>query len=1061
MQPQAATAVDTLLQRWFAGAASASTTKLKVMASLFGRNTVRERAALIPTDQIAGHIEIVQSWYDGYQHGSLKTDKETSREQGYNQDFFIKILGYTEKKYGEAHTLVPKATTEKRQFPDVLLGYMDDVIGIENVAAVVELKDASTSLDRPQQREGNLSPVQQAFKYKTQYRSCPFVVVSNFYEFRLYNDNQLDYERWTLEDLVDPADDYIKFKTWYVLLCAENFTTPSGTSATEALLTHIRQEQEKIGQRFYDKYKVARDELLRDIWEKNPKTRTQFELAIEKAQTIIDRIVFACFAEDRGLLPDQIIAQVVEYADKSPFNEPLFDHLKGFFRAIDKGSAKLGIPNGYNGGLFAEDQFVDTLTISDHPLRLLTNLGKYDFHENALSVKVLGHIFEQSITDIEDIKQKVFLQQYPIGQQPPPELTEQRGKRKSEGIYYTPDYIVRYIVDNSLGAYLREKEAELQRKHRLTGRLGDIGYEKRERKAYLEYQHVLQTIKVVDPACGSGAFLVSVFDYLLAENMRVDAILGGGLYSTDEYVRSILTNNIFGVDLNEESVEITKLSLWLKTAEKGKALTELDSNIRVGNSVLSDPGVAGKHAFDWEAEFPEVMGRGGFDVVVGNPPWGADIPHEIRGAFRKAYPIVEKQVEIYMAFLARGLALLRDGGHLSFITPSTWLSMHYFKKLRRLILDESEIKTAILITYQVFKDVTAETAIVSLKKGKPADDAMVNYSVARSANDFDRLAFAIADQSDWSDNYKKGFNLKVSGDDSTLIKKLFAGTPLSDFVDVKNGMKPYCQGKGLPIQTKEMVKARLYDSNRKESATFKNYIVGTHIHRFWIEPSNRWIDYGDNLAEPRAFGFEQPKIVMRQTSDRIIAAYDDKNLYNLNNVHNIIARQGVDVDLKAITALLNTRVVDFIYKYLVPEQGRVFAEVKAVKIKMIPLPPLKSLAALRVLHDEIVEAWRNVNKLSDQFKTVLAAEYSITRWPTRSGEWWDWDYAELIGNLRVRLSLKAKADLMEYFKSAQGDVLAAVAVVNELVERLETSVYKAYGLTAKEITIIEAASAAV
>ncbi|MEI6711953.1 MAG: DNA methyltransferase [bacterium] len=151
-------------------------------------------------------------------------------------------------------------------------------------------------------------------------------------------------------------------------------------------------------------------------------------------------------------------------------------------------------------------------------------------------------------------------------------------------------------------------------------------YRKREIEAYSEYQKILHNVKVLDPACGSGAFLVRVFDWLLAENKRVTNIL----YETNDqmklgddenYFREILKNNIYGVDLNEESVEITKLSLWLKSAQKGKKLLTLDNNIKCGNSLIDDPTVAGDKAFNWNTEFADIMGSGGFDVIVGNPPY--------------------------------------------------------------------------------------------------------------------------------------------------------------------------------------------------------------------------------------------------------------------------------------------------------------------------------------------------------------------------------------------------------------------------------------------------------
>ena len=155
-------------------------------------------------------------------------------------------------------------------------------------------------------------------------------------------------------------------------------------------------------------------------------------------------------------------------------------------------------------------------------------------------------------------------------------------------------------------------------------------YPKDELKAYQNYQYILQNVKVLDPACGSGAFLVKVFDYLYSENKRVGQIITNfaiqnkttvPLFDDDSIYKSILQNNIYGVDLNPESVEITKLSLWLKSAIKNKKLNNLDNNIKKGNSLISDPAVAGDDAFDRNVEFADIMKSGGFDVIVGNPPY--------------------------------------------------------------------------------------------------------------------------------------------------------------------------------------------------------------------------------------------------------------------------------------------------------------------------------------------------------------------------------------------------------------------------------------------------------
>lgn len=462
------------------------------MAGLFGKNRLKDLAKEIPTDQILGHVELVRTWREDYHGGSLKTDNETVREQSYNQDFFITILGYRQQPIVPT-TFTPKNPTVKGQFPDAILHYKDATV--DNMSAVVELKGAGINLDKPQQREGNLSPVQQAFKYKPQYPSCPFVVVSNFFEFRLYNNNMLDYERWTLDDLIDPAEDYLKFKSWYVLMLAENMVVREGASRTEQLLSVIRQDQERIGKDFYFDYKAARIELLRDIWRNNPEHRENFDVAIEKAQTIVDRFVFSCFAEDIGLLPDDIIALVVKQAAASFYGESLYEHFKRFFKAIDKGSAALGITEGYNGGLFADDPVIDGLVITDDVMRNLIGLANYNFEED-LPVNILGHIFEQSITNLEEIRRKVAADNDPMGIEP---LETASGLRRREGIYYTPDYIVQYIVQNTLGAYLAEHEERLKDEYKLKEGIQGKTYARREQQAYLQYQTILQNIRILDP----------------------------------------------------------------------------------------------------------------------------------------------------------------------------------------------------------------------------------------------------------------------------------------------------------------------------------------------------------------------------------------------------------------------------------------------------------------------------------------------------------------------------------------------------------------------------------
>jgi tRNA1(Val) A37 N6-methylase TrmN6 len=679
------------------------------MASIFKNSKIKERLENFKIDDFEMKIELIKKWRNDYNNGTLKQDKETSREQSFNQDFFVRILGYKQKPE-TPYTLEPKATTEKGQLPDAILGFFNE----ENkkIAAVVELKGASIPLDRPQKREGNMSPIQQAFKYKTQYSECPFVLVSNFYEFRLFQDNQLDYEIWTLNDLVDSTNDYYEFRKFYFLLCANNFTSKSGKARTEELLTDIRIEDEEISKKFYKEYHGLRVELLRDLWRNNESIRKDIRFGIIKAQKIIDRIVFVCFCEDKGLLPDNTLHRVLKNSEDN-FGS-LWNNLKGFFEDIDKGSEKLEIPDGYDGGLFRDDFELNNLRVDDGVLRRISGLGKYNFKED-LSVNILGHIFEQSISDLEEIRKKV-------NEKNEENIPESIGKRKKDGIYYTPNYIVDYIIQNSLIKYLRDKEDEYKIKHNLKEEIQDFNYEKREKKAYLEYQRFLENIKILDPACGSGAFLVKVFDYLLAENKRVSNILGGGLFANEDYYKEILKNNIYGVDLNDESVEITKLSLWLKTAQKGKKLTDLDNNIKCGNSLIDDERVAGKKAFKWHKEFSDILENGGFDIVIGNPPYvKARDNDDIKGRkfIEENYKSPYKMWDLYIPFVEKGTALTKNGGNFSMIIPDTIGKAEYTLKLIDLIGNNYNLyQIDFFPNVYVFPNVGVKSKIIFIEKTK-------------------------------------------------------------------------------------------------------------------------------------------------------------------------------------------------------------------------------------------------------------------------------------------------------------------------------------------------------
>jgi type I restriction-modification system DNA methylase subunit len=241
-------------------------------------------------------------------------------------------------------------------------------------------------------------------------------------------------------------------------------------------------------------------------------------------------------------------------------------------------------------------------------------------------------------------------------------------------VFYTPKYITKYIVENTIGKLCNEKKAELKLDidiaifefQKTDGKLNAKGIELYT--TLNKYKDWLLTLKILDPACGSGAFLNQAVNFLIQEHKFVDDIIAEltnsplRLFDTDI---AILENNIYGVDINEESIEIAKLSLWLRTAKQGRKLSNLSNNIKCGNSLIDDPAVAGDKAFNWQKEFPEVFANGGFDVVIGNPPY-----LRIQG-LKEAYPSLIKfyqdkflastgNYDIYVLFLEKSNELTQE-----------------------------------------------------------------------------------------------------------------------------------------------------------------------------------------------------------------------------------------------------------------------------------------------------------------------------------------------------------------------------------------------------------------
>ena len=574
---------------------------------------------------VATHRPLLDKWATMLKSERANRFNEKELLPDFLTDIFCGLLGYA-----RPHDSPERFTFSREKHVEVDGKFADSVLGNfigdrEDFVVAVEGKGPLDPLDRPF-KSRKMSAVDQGYRYAINL-PCDWIIVTSMRETRLYfkGADQHTFERFVTEDL---AANEALLKKFVFLLGADRVVPVVGRSH----LYDLRSTSEKVGRNltreFYEFYSLLRHDSFLMLCEQNPNESRHAVLAA--AQKLLDRVLFCCFCEDRGLLPLGTVRKAFEHRD--PFTpRPIWENFKGLFRSVDVGNDHLDIPP-YNGGLFAPDEVLERLSVPDDICRFFLTLSGYDFrspsvvaadveNETAghfIDVEILGHIFEQSISDLERIRNELDGLVKPEGK------AGHKTRRKQEGAFYTPAFITRYIIEQTLGGVLADRFEALRREHaeaasRTTAkvledpRVYDLAtLTKPQRKALTEFWHAWQetlgSIRVLDPACGSGAFLIEAFDQLHAAYrvtyLRLDELRGHAeLFDID---RQILQSNLYGVDLNEEAIQICRLSLWIKTAQRGKKLTSLDHTIRVGNSVVADPSVH-PLAFDWQSEFPEVF----------------------------------------------------------------------------------------------------------------------------------------------------------------------------------------------------------------------------------------------------------------------------------------------------------------------------------------------------------------------------------------------------------------------------------------------------------------------
>ena len=936
-----------------------------ILYMLLQRNIVKKYLNLLDGELIAKPWAQYQDYFlNADIQANIYKIKEEQFQEGFLRELFVKVLGYTinpSPNYNLTTELKNEVGTKKA---DGAILVDDKVIG------VIELKDHKTP---------DLASIEnQAFGYKSKHKDTRLVVISNFEKLRLYIDNAVEYREW---DIFHMAKD--EFRELYLCL--------AWTHVERGIALQMKEEsvssEDQITNALYKDYSQFKRVLFADIVAQNPYLEgnpwaaddKQWQLLLfKKTQKLLDRLLFIFFAEDCGLLPPNSMVQIIDQWEKlKELDEyrPFYDRVKKYFGYMNTGyQGKKYEIFAYNGGLFKPDEILDNIKISDELLVEHTRkLSEYDF-ESDVDVNILGHIFENSLSEIEEVTQQINSGQAP-----------QTSKRKQDGVFYTPQYITKYIVENTVGRLCAEKKKNfgIVEDEYFSDQRRQLQTKKRLLEQLQQYRKWLLDITILDPACGSGAFLNAALQFLMAEHKHLDEMetkVTGSSIEFQSIENSILENNLYGVDINEESVGIAQLALWLRTAKPHRKLNALNENIKCGNSLISDPVIAGDKAFDWQKEFPQVFERGGFDVVIGNPPY---VQLQSMGAMSETYAkcgfeTYNKSADLYCLFTERGYSLLKPGGLQSFIMPNKWMLVAYGKELRKFMAKTDMQQIINFGDVQFFDEATIYVCIFVTRKSNERNKEVLALSLNQKNyhGDFlhevpEQLANYPSEtfgEKEWIIQPKAHFNILQKMQTGVALKEM----PLSINYGIKTGyndaffidgatkdrlvaedpksaelIKPLLRGRDIHAWMPEWDDLYLINPHNGVKGIgiapicIDDYpVVKLHLDIFYDKLSKR-IDKGITPYNLRNCDyideFSKPKIMYPNMTSLFPFIYDEKGFFGNDKTFMITANDDT-VNLKYITAILNSRLCKLWIWYNCPELQGGTREIRKVYFENFCIP---------------------------------------------------------------------------------------------------------------------------
>ena len=873
------------------------------------------------------------------------------------------------------------------------------------------------------------------------------------------------------------------------------------------LLNQSVSKESAITKQLYNDYSAFKRGLFDNLVELNPQ-HDKLEL-FKKTQKLLDRFLFIFFAEDRLLLPTNLIRRINkewENLQKMRMAVSLYDRYVVYFHDLNSG-AKVTLPAfgsktgeaieetheifAYNGGLFKPDEFLDNLKINDQLLFSYTHkLSDYDF-QSEVDVNILGHIFENSLNEIDEIKSEIEGNT----------IDKSKTRRKKDGVFYTPKYITKYIVDNTIGKLCTEKKEEiklLDEDYTSTS----SSYQKKTKKALLDkladYRNWLLDLTICDPACGSGAFLNQALEFLIAEHSYVDELqakLMGDAMILSDIENSILERNIYGVDLNDESVEIAKLSLWLRTAQKGRKLNSLNDNIKCGNSLIDDVAVAGDKAFSWEKEFPDVFAKGGFDVIIGNPPYVSfqNIEEKQKLFLVHNYISASGKFDLYVVFVEFGIKILKKGGAISYIMPNKFLVSNYGEGLKKILLEKQISKIIDFKDRQLFQVATTYPCIIIIYNNF-ANDNFEYIDVSKAGNEIQGDVFKITQNSLSINGWHLGSKIE-----NNILEKLKKLKPLKHYsIAITQGIRT---GK-LDVFFTSLTKQQVEINKLEKKLLFKTF-TGRNVKKYYTTVSEndlllfpyinekpiiiedypnvlkylnqykedlllrkdsgkifrdvnkKWFEFWD----PKFITFSKSKIVFPDISSENNFYLDEEGLPFINTCYSIFLKD--ETKYFEVITILNSKLFQFYIKKVAPSvSGGYFryktGYVEKFGIKFFEKFDLKS-------YHKMVELNSEFQIINLKFTTYFSNQYNLEKLSNKLEKWYSLEFVDFIKELNkaiktikgTPLTKKDEFEWIDLFEENKQKALSLKAEIDKTDKEIDKMVYALYELTEEEIQIVE------